>query len=438
MTMHKSITKGHNMSIGRFLGITALGASVFVACSGGESSHNGSAVGGTSSNGSGGSTLTEDTAGAGGAANTEGIGGSTLTGDTTGSGGATSAAGTTSAAGSTGDAKSVPLPALKVVGPTLQDGTGKTIVLRGSSLIDIGTLYFDGKGLSGITTCIDRVIAAGVAGHVVRLPVYPRIDYNGGWPYCSPVPYPGGTGPTASCTPNDSGMTEDDYVAQVLKPAVDYATSKNLYVIVDYHQIDNATSGTSAADANTFWKTVAPVFANYTNVLYEPFNEPMDTRATWATLKPVAQSWIDTIRAGAPNNIIIVSSPLWAQYPGDAASDPPDGGNLMYTAHVYPANWKSTFQKQVATAVTKAPVFITEWGYDLNDTTNKTTDTTDANWGADFRAIVDANGASWTAWVTDNSWQPRMFENGNLKTLTEFGTFTKNWLADKATSDWVW
>jgi len=57
--------------------------------------------------------------------------------------------------------------------------------------------------------------------------------------------------------------------------------SKNLYVIIDYHQIDNATTGTSAADATTFWTDIAPQFANYANVIYEPFNEPIDGSASW-------------------------------------------------------------------------------------------------------------------------------------------------------------
>src|SRR5262249_35254920 len=151
------------------------------------------------------------------------------------------------------------------------------------------------------------------------------------------------------------------------KPAVDAATSRSLYVIIDFHQIDNATTGASAADATTFWTDVAPKFASYANVLFEPFNEPIDTMASWAALKPVVQGWIDTIRAGAPNNVIIVPSNSWDQRPGDAASDPPRASNLMYTAHIYPANWNQTFQNQVASAVAKAPVFVTEWGYVATD-----------------------------------------------------------------------
>ncbi len=363
----------------------------------------GSVIGGTGGNSTGGS-------GGGG----PGAGGSQL-GGSSGSGGG--------AGGSNG------LPWLTVNGNKLQDPTGKTIILRGSALIDIGSLYwYGGQSAAGITTRLDKIAAAGVQGHVVRLPVYPKVDYNsGGGATCSPCPYPVGTGPTAGCTPA-SPLSAADYVAKVLKPAVDYATSKNLYVIVDYHQIDNAASGTSAADAKTFWTDIAPRFAGASNVIYEPFNEPIDTNVPWSTLKPVVQQLIDTIRAGAPRNLIIVPSNVWDQHPGDAASDPPTGTNLMYTAHIYPSNWSSAFQSQVATAAAKAPVFISEWGYANSDP---------ASFGTSLQTTVNGDGASWTAWVTDNAWTPSIFGDSSLTTLTSFGSLVKSWLAATANSDWV-
>ena len=64
---------------------------------------------------------------------------------------------------------------LTVNGNKLQDPTGKTIILRGSALIDIGSLYwYGGQSAAGITARMDKVAAAGVQGHVVRLPVYPE------------------------------------------------------------------------------------------------------------------------------------------------------------------------------------------------------------------------------------------------------------------------
>jgi hypothetical protein len=315
-----------------------------------------------------------------------------------------------------------------VQGNQIQTPSGSTVVLRGSSLIDLGSLYqYGGKSAAGISTRLDKVAAAGVQGHVVRMPVYPEITYNGGTPTCSPLPYPIGTGPSASCTPTPS-LNASDYVSKVLKPAVDYATSKNLYVIIDFHQIDDITVRNSAADATAFWTAIAPQFASYSNVLYEAFNEPIDTKQAWSALKPVVQGFIDTIRTSAPNNLIIVPSHSWDQHTGDAASDPPNGTNLVYTAHIYANNWSMNFQTQVATAAAKVPVFVSEWGY---------TNADPSTFGTGLQTTLDANGASWTAWVTDNAWSPQMFADTSITTLTGFGSLVKTWLAAKANSDWV-
>jgi hypothetical protein len=417
------------------IGLLSITLACSLACLAGCGSGSGSggtggspATGGTP--GTGGETATGGTPGTGGTpatGGTPGTGGVHGTGGTPGTGGLAGATGTGGAGGAGGTTGA--LPQLTVVGNKLQDPTGKTIVLRGASLIDLGALYMaGGNNASGVTARIDKVIAAGVQGHVVRLPVYPEIDYNAGYPYCSPVPYPVGTGPTTTCTAK-MPLSASDYDTKVLKPAVDYATSKGLYVIIDHHQIDDATKGTSAADATTFWTDVAPQFASYTNVLYEPFNEPIDGSASWATLKPVVQGWIDTIRAVAPNNIIIVPSNSYDQRPGDAASSPPTGTNLMFTAHVYPGNWNSTFMSQLATATSKVPVFVSEWGYTVVTSGSSVDDTTSATWGSDFQTVLDGDGASWTAWVTDNGWTPSMFMDAPLTQLTPFGTLVKNWLA---------
>ncbi len=242
------------------------------------------------------------------------------------------ASGGTSTGGTAiGGSTSTGLPALHVEGQYIKDPNGKTIVLRGVSLIDIGALYYyASQNATGITTRIDKILAAGMVPHVIRMPVYPRTNVNGTAPYYSPAPYP--VGPVAP-SGTQITFTPDQYLNQVLKPAVDYATQKNMYVIIDYHQIDN-TNGTSATDATTFWQYMAPKFASYTNVLYEPYNEPIDSTTTWATFKPRAQGWVDTIRGLAPNNLVLVPNMSYDQKPGDASSSPLSGSNLVYVAHV--------------------------------------------------------------------------------------------------------
>ena len=406
------------------------------AGSGGTSAKGGSGGGTGGVTGTGGGGVCIGCVGTGGGTGTGGSGtsGSTGTGGRTGSGG--SGTGGSGTGGSTGG-----LPALKVNGTKLQDPNGKTIVLRGSSLIDIGALYaYNGNSVAGITARMDKLATAGVQGHVVRFPVYPKIDYNAGGSYCSDMPYPVGGSGSGSCAPKSPApISAADYVGKILKPAIDYATSKNLYVIIDFHQIDDMTTSTnSAADANTFWTDIAPKFASYSNVFYEVFNEPIDGAKTWADIKPKVQTLVDTIRNGGANNVIIVPSNSYCQRPGDAASSPPNDPktNLMYTAHIYPGNWSTTFKTQVATAVTKAPIFITEWGYILNSG-DSVVGTSSATWGSDLQTLVDGNGASWTAWVTDNGWTPNIFSDSAFTQLTDFGTLVKSWLAAKANSDWV-
>ena len=326
------------------------------------------------------------------------------------------------------------LSRLHVEGNQIKNACGGTVVLRGISLVDLGAIVAY-EGANGVTKRIDDLVANGLAGHVVRLPVYPRTNVNSEYPYYSPLPFP--VGPPAPSTASGSHMeiTADEYVSMVLRPAVDYAASKGLYTIIDYHQIDD-TSGQSATDATTFWTMVAPRFKDDANVLYEAYNEPIDLKlgsssaARWEAYKPHAQAWIDAIRAGAPDTIIIVGSPSWSQNMSGAAASPLQGTNLVYTAHVYPGNWSSTFKSEVATCIAARPVFITEWGYTSGSSTDMNLKAPSASWGPDFQKIVDANGASWTAWVADKAWAPPIYATDGTD-LTDFGMLVKGWLAAK-------
>ena len=115
--------------------------------------------------------------------------------------------------------------------------------------MDIGTLFSWGKSATlakNIPDRIDTLGTAGIAGHVVRFPVYPRTNVNQTFPYYSPLPYPIGPAAPASAkvTYEITNFTIDQYVTTILRKAVDYAKRKGMYAIIDYHQIDD-TSGQS-------------------------------------------------------------------------------------------------------------------------------------------------------------------------------------------------
>jgi hypothetical protein len=87
--------------------------------------------------------------------------------------------------------------------------------------------------------------------------------------------------------------------------------------------------------------------------------------------------------------------------------------------------------------IAKAPVFMTEWGYTYSTTGTNVDDTSSSSWGQTFQTFVEGAGASWTAWVTDNSWTPSLFTDANLTQLSTFGTLVQAWLAADASTDWV-
>ena len=137
---------------------------------------------------------------------------------------------------------------------------------------------------------MDKVAAAGVQGHVVRLPVYPEIDYRtAAVPLAPLAPIRSGRARPPAARRNRRSRPPTTST-KVLKPAVDDATSKNLYAIVDYHGSTTRPPGRPRPTQRRSGPTSAPRFAGASNVLYQPFNEPIDTNVCWSTLKPSCSS----------------------------------------------------------------------------------------------------------------------------------------------------
>jgi len=328
------------------------------------------------------------------------------------------------------------LPALHIEANHIKDLNGNTVVLRGVSTKDIGAIYAWESGIDGIRSRIDTILQLFPHTTVIRLPAFPRKMSDGDSAYYSPLPFPVGTAAPAGATDYAiTNLTVGEYIQQVLRPSVDYAASKHLYAIIDYHQILDVWDAaqhrptSDAADAVTFWTAVAPAFANYSNVLFEPYNEPMDAYVNIADFTSVAQSWVTAIRASAPNNIIIVSSPEWCQLPAEVSAQSLSGNNLAFTAHIYPENYQLGVETQVTVAQQRVPVFVTEWGYQLSDQSQF--GYAAPNWPAVFRPYLDQTGASWAAWDADSEWGPTLYA-GNNYTLSDSGHFVATWLSDAA------
>ena len=217
--------------------------------------------------------------------------------------------------------------------------------MRGVATADLGTLeVWEG----GINKMIDRLTntsdtqacSPGWYTRVIRFTLSPA---DGG--VTTPIQYSaGGT-----------------YYDTVLRPAVDYATQKGLYVIIDWHYIDDTTKHRETTAQ--FWTEMAPRFANDSNVLFELYNEPTNN-GSWPSVRADMQAWADIVRAAAPKNLILVGTPNWCQIVGPTATNPVNGTNIVYVAHMYPQHWVQTgLRSQITQAAAVHPVFVTEWGF---------------------------------------------------------------------------
>jgi hypothetical protein len=310
-------------------------------------------------------------------------------------------------------------PWLHVEGNTIKDPEGNTVVLRGVDLIDLpATEQWEG----GIDKMIDRLTnpsdtqgsSPGWATKILRLAVVPAGTDTG-----TPVAY----------------MPGIQYYERFLRPTVDYARQKGLYVIIDWHYIDDTSPHTDSTVA--FWQDIAPHFAGDSNVFFELFNEPMDN-GSWTSTKPNMQSFYDTVRqAGATDNLVFVGTPNWSQLVADAAADPVDGSNIVYVAHMYPQHFKvQSLKDQITTAAQTVPVFLTEWGFEalpMDDLLNGTITT----YGAPFQQFVEERGLSWSAWCASSTWGPPMFNADYTLRVGEgeMGGFVKDWLYERRDDD---
>ncbi|MBK7456073.1 MAG: cellulase family glycosylhydrolase [Anaerolineales bacterium] len=296
-------------------------------------------------------------------------------------------------------------PWLSISGRDIKDPDGKTVILRGVSLVDISVANSRTRNASLL---IDMATdnANGWYARVIRLPVYPNaIDGQPGW-----IADP------------------DGYFTKHLDPAVQHCISRQVYCIIDWHYIKDYNSQGVDTATRAFWNYVAPKYADSPNVIFELYNEPIYPD-DWRTWKKTAQPWVDIMRASAPKNLILVGGPRWSQNVSEAAADPFSGGNLVYAAHIYPEHgganiWDSWFGDSSKTV----PYFITEWGWQQGG--SLPTSGTKSGFGVPFSAYLDSKGVSWTAWVFDDFWQPMMFDRSwNLLGGENYmGQFTKDLL----------
>lgn len=143
---------------------------------------------------------------------------------------------------------------------------------------------------------------------------------------------------------------------------VDYATNQGMYVIIDWHVLNDQNPNTYKEQAKAFFAEMSAKYRDRDNIIYEICNEP-NSSVDWAGIKSYAQEIIPIIRANDSNAVIIVGTPTWSQEIDKAAADPLPFDNVLYALHFYAATHTEWLRERARTCINGGlPVIISEFG----------------------------------------------------------------------------
>ncbi|MFZ5985672.1 MAG: cellulase family glycosylhydrolase [Bacillota bacterium] len=161
----------------------------------------------------------------------------------------------------------------------------------------------------------------------------------------------------------ENGYISNPSLKNKVKEAVEAAIDLGLYIIIDWHILQDNDPNMYKQQAKEFFREMATLYGNYPNVIYEIANEP-NGGVTWnGHIKPYAEEVIPVIRAIDPDNIIIVGTGTWSQDIHDAANNPLKFSNIMYALHFYAGTHGQYLRDRIDYAMSKgAAIFVSEWG----------------------------------------------------------------------------
>ncbi|MBN1362125.1 MAG: cellulase family glycosylhydrolase [Sedimentisphaerales bacterium] len=155
-------------------------------------------------------------------------------------------------------------------------------------------------------------------------------------------------------------LNDPEREKEKVKAVVQAAIDLGMYVIIDWHD-HNAHQHLEQAQA--FFEEMAQTYGQHPNVIYETWNEPLNTHDWSTVIKPYHEAVIPKIRARDSDNLIVCGTQTWSQDVDKAAQDPIAGDNIAYALHFYASTHKQPLRDKAKAALEKGvALMVTEWG----------------------------------------------------------------------------
>lgn len=196
---------------------------------------------------------------------------------------------------------------------------------------------------------------------------------------------------------NGAYLENQEAYTKILEDALQDASNLGLYVIIDWHILEEGNPLIHKDDAKTFFNYFSKKYQNYSNVIFELCNEPNGNTVNWDDhIKPYAEEILTTLRTYAPNHLVIVGTPRWCQSPLSVVKNKLNDPNVLYAFHFYANSHGTVLRDQLNTALTthQLPIIVSEFGT-CDATGSGTVNTEQTDKWLDF---LDAHHVSWINW----------------------------------------